>query len=68
MRMRAMLRRLIETLGLRSEEARSRLTELEHLLEESAAIICHTHERQHFAKVRPLPVQTGKTSKHGGAG
>ena len=35
-RMRAVLRRLIETVGLRSDEARSRLAELEHLIQESA--------------------------------
>jgi pimeloyl-ACP methyl ester carboxylesterase len=64
-RMRAMFRRLIETVGLRSDEARSRLTELEHLIEQGADPK-ESPERQHFAKLRPLPVHSGRTSKHGG--
>src|SRR4029079_2997540 len=64
-RMRATLRRLIETLGLRSDEAKARLAELEDLIEGSADLDS-SHERQHFAKLRPLPVHTGRMSKHGG--
>src|SRR4029079_5195986 len=63
--MRAMFRRLIETVGLRSDEARSRLAELEHLIAESADPK-DSPERQHFAKLRPLPIHSGRTSKHGG--
>jgi hypothetical protein len=63
--MHAMLRRMIETLGLRSDAAKSRLAELKRLLEEGGEHPS-THEPQHFAKVRPLPVHTGR-SKHGGA-
>jgi pimeloyl-ACP methyl ester carboxylesterase len=65
-RMRAMLRRLIETVGLHSERAEVRLAELEHLLEQSADHPS-SHELQHFTKLRPLPLHGGKGSKHGRA-
>jgi hypothetical protein len=63
-RMQATFRHLIETVGLRSDEARSRLAELEDLIEAGSK---EAHERQHFAKLRPLPLHAGRTSKHGGA-
>ena len=65
-RMRAMLRRLIETVGLHGELAQVRLAELEHLLEQSTDDPS-SHELQNFTKLRPLPLHSGKGSKHGRA-
>jgi hypothetical protein len=68
-RVRAMLRRHIETLGLRSDEAKARLAELQNLLAEGVeSPTAHVPglEGQHFVKVRPLPVHTEKRPKHGG--
>ncbi|MTD93906.1 DUF3141 domain-containing protein [Hyphomicrobium sp. xq] len=61
--MRAMLRRLIETVGLHTTTAEVRLAALEHLLEQSADSPS-SHELQHFTKLRPLPLHGGKGSKH----
>jgi pimeloyl-ACP methyl ester carboxylesterase len=57
-RMQAMLRRLIETVGLQSEPAKVRLAELEHLIDQSADNPS-PHE-QHFTKFRPLPLHGSK--------
>jgi hypothetical protein len=65
-RMRAMLRRLIETIGLRSEEAKSRLAELEDRLGqsiESEPPQTSAADGPHLAKIRPLPVHEGRRSK-----
>lgn len=68
-RMRAMLRRHVETLGLQSDEAKARLAELQSLIKRSEDV-SSTHapglEGQHFVKVRPLPVHTERRPKHGG--
>ena len=55
-RMRAMLRRLVETVGLHTTTAEVRLAALEHLLEQSADSPS-SHELPHFTKLRPLPLQ-----------
>ncbi len=57
-RMQAVLRRLIETVGLRTETAKARLAELEHLLDQSADNPS-SHEL-HFTKFRPLPLHGSK--------
>ena len=57
-RMQAMLRRLIETVGLHSELAKVRLAELEHLLDQSADNPS-SHEL-HLTKFRPLPLHGSK--------
>lgn len=67
-RMRAMLRRIIETLGLRSDEARTRLAQLRHLIEEkddTTKSHAPESEHQHLTKLRPLPLHTAKRPKHG---
>ena len=61
-RMQAMLRRLIETVGLRSEAAKARLAELEDLLDQSTEdpLIPRAAD---FTKLRPLPLHSGAGSK-----
>ncbi|MFN3625488.1 MAG: DUF3141 domain-containing protein [Hyphomicrobium sp.] len=68
-RMRAMLQRFIGSLGLRSEESKARLTELQHLIatsDDASSPRGAAVELQHFTKLRPLPVHSGKRPKHGG--
>jgi pimeloyl-ACP methyl ester carboxylesterase len=65
-RMRATVRRIVETLGLRSEEAKARLAELEELIEERSEQIesdAPASDRPHFTKRRPLPLHAGR-AKH----
>jgi pimeloyl-ACP methyl ester carboxylesterase len=65
-RMRATVRRIVETLGLRSEEAKARLAELEELIEERSEQIesdTPASDRPHFTKRRPLPLHAGR-AKH----
>jgi pimeloyl-ACP methyl ester carboxylesterase len=65
-RMRAAVRRIVETLGLRSEDAKARLAELEDLIEERAeepAPDAPALDRPHFTKRRPLPLHASR-AKH----
>jgi hypothetical protein len=55
-RMRAMLRRLIETLGLQSQESKARLAELRRLIEQTNG----SSPKQPLAKLRPLPARVAK--------
>ena len=53
---------LIETVGLRSDEAKTRLAELEDLIEQSAdPDRTSTPSGQQFAKLRPLPIHAGRS-------
>ncbi len=65
-RMRATVRRIVETLGLRSDEAKARLAELEELIEERAeqSVSDETPmDRPHFTRRRPLPLHASR-AKH----
>ena len=61
-RMRAAVRRIVETLGLRSEDAKARLTELEELIEEDVEQVAEKseHEGRQFVRRRPLPLHAGR--------
>jgi hypothetical protein len=65
-RMRAAVRRIVETLGLHSDEAKARLDELEELIEqrgEPLASDTSDPDRAQFTKRRPLPVHASR-AKH----
>jgi pimeloyl-ACP methyl ester carboxylesterase len=65
-RMRAAVRRIVETLGLRSDEARARFDELEELIEQRAEPLASDvldPDRAQFTKRRPLPMHPGR-AKH----
>jgi hypothetical protein len=64
--MRAAVRRIVETLGLRSDEARARFDELEELIEQRAEPLASDvldPDRAQFTKRRPLPMHPGR-AKH----
>jgi hypothetical protein len=65
-RMRGAVRRIVETLGLQSEEAKARLAELEELIEvraEPLAPDAPPLDRPHFERRRPLPLHASR-AKH----
>jgi hypothetical protein len=65
-RMRAAVRRIVEALGLRSDEAKARLDELEELIDEPAEPLASDTvdpDRPQFTKPRPPPMHAGR-AKH----
>jgi hypothetical protein len=65
--MEAGLRRVIDVLGLRSAEGKSRLAEIESLFEESAepeTSIVSTSEKHHLARVRHIRTHAVRSPKH----
>jgi crotonobetainyl-CoA:carnitine CoA-transferase CaiB-like acyl-CoA transferase len=69
-RMADALHRMVDAVGLRSDEAKARLTHIEHLIDEAAtekASLPAEHETQarlHAARIRPARVQTVRGGKH----
>jgi pimeloyl-ACP methyl ester carboxylesterase len=66
-RMEVGLRRTIEVVGLRSNEAKSRLAEIEDLIEESArrdTSIVRAPEKPHLARVRHIRSHAARNPKH----
>jgi hypothetical protein len=66
-RMHASLHRLLDVVGVRSGEAKSRLAEIEDLFEESAepeTTIISTPEKPHLARVRHIRSHAVRSPKH----